>query len=87
MLNTDCSSGMPYSNSFSLCITVSYPALFIYLELVHENYTSYRHWFSTNGFTQTVPRQNVFLHFELDSECLKIRAEHIRVRTMNQYML
>ncbi|KAH8418053.1 hypothetical protein KR222_010989 [Zaprionus bogoriensis] len=87
VLNTDCTSGLPYTNSFSLRITVSYPALFIYLELINENYTSLRHSFSTNGFTQTVPRQNVFLHFELDSECLRIKAQDIRVRTMNQYML
>lgn len=40
-----------------------------------------------NGFTQTVPRQNVHLKIATDSECIKLAPEHITVKTMNQYMV
>ncbi|XP_060649275.1 beta-mannosidase-like isoform X1 [Drosophila nasuta] len=83
----DCASSKPYLNNFSLRITVRYPTLFIYLELVHETYTEVRHEFSMNGFTQTVPRQIVTLNIDEDSECIKLTSDNIRVKTMNQYMV
>ncbi|KAH8360186.1 hypothetical protein KR093_011287, partial [Drosophila rubida] len=84
---SDCASSKPYNNNFSLRITVKYPTLFVYLELVHEKYTEVRHTFSMNGFTQTVPRSIVTLEIDNDSECIKLTADNIRVKTMNQYMV
>ncbi|KAL7726905.1 hypothetical protein ACLKA6_019124 [Drosophila palustris] len=86
VLRSDCGTGKPYVNSFSLRITVKYPALFIFLELNHPNYVEMRHSFSMNGFTQTVPRQNVQLEIDTDSECIKLNPHDISVKTMNQYM-
>ncbi|KAH8369200.1 hypothetical protein KR009_003853 [Drosophila setifemur] len=84
----DCSSAKsPYSNSFSLQITVKTPALFVYLELSHPDYIRERHKFSTNGFTQTEPRKTVHLEFDNDSACLTLTSNHIRVQTMNQYLI
>ncbi|XP_044250625.1 beta-mannosidase-like isoform X2 [Drosophila takahashii] len=77
----------PYANSFSLRITVKSPALLVYLELSHPAYIKERHKFSTNGFTQTQPKKTVHLTFENDSECLMLNTSHIRVQTMNQYLL
>ncbi|XP_030563718.1 beta-mannosidase-like [Drosophila novamexicana] len=88
VVGIDCSTtSSPYANSFSVRITIKYPALFVYLELTDPEYANQRHTFSMNGFTQTVPRQNVYLEFENDSTCLKLTSEHIGVKTMNQYML
>ncbi|KAH8312206.1 hypothetical protein KR044_009796 [Drosophila immigrans] len=83
----DCANSKPYNNNFSLRITIQYPTLFIYLELVHETYAEVRHTFSMNGFTQTVPRQIVTLEIEDTSECIKLTTDNIRVKTMNQYMV
>ncbi|XP_034485260.1 beta-mannosidase-like isoform X2 [Drosophila innubila] len=84
---SNCGTAKPYINSFSLRITVKYPALFVYLELAHQNYSEFRHTFSMNGFTQTMPRQNVHLEIDTDSECIELKPEHIVVKTMNQYMV
>ncbi|EDV92670.1 GH18705 [Drosophila grimshawi] len=87
VVGIDCNSvKTPYSNSFSLRITVKYPALFVYLELIHPEYASLRHTFSMNGFIQTVPRQNIYLDFEINSKCLTLKSSDIAVKTMNQYL-
>ncbi|XP_023034009.1 beta-mannosidase [Drosophila willistoni] len=88
VVGIDCSTARsPYRNNFTLRITVKYPALFVYLEFSHPDYVDERHKFSTNGFTQTVPRQSVHLEFENDKVCLTITEANIRVYTMNQYMI
>lgn len=84
----DCSSAKaPYANRFSLQITVKSPALLVYLELTHPGYMTNHHKFSINGFTQTEPRKTVHLVIENSSECLTLTNDHIRVQTMNQYLL
>ncbi|BFF88900.1 beta-mannosidase-like [Drosophila madeirensis] len=88
VVGPDCGTAKPpYANSFSLRITVKSPALLVYLELSHPNYVKHRHQFSTNGFTQTEPRKTVHLEFETSSECLKLTSAHIKVQTMNQYLI
>ncbi|XP_002137887.2 beta-mannosidase-like [Drosophila pseudoobscura] len=88
VVGPDCSTAkQPYANSFSLRITVKYPALLVYLEVSHPDYFKERHQFSTNGFTQTEPRKTVHLEFENSSECLRLTTEHIKVQTMNQYLI
>ncbi|KAH8338753.1 hypothetical protein KR059_010811 [Drosophila kikkawai] len=84
----DCNNAQsPYTNSFSLLVTVRFPALLVYLELVHPDYITKRHTFSINGFTQTEPRKTVYLLFEDDSECLTLTSDDIKVQTINQYLL
>lgn len=88
VVGVDCTNpNLNYANSFSLRITVKYPALFVYLELVDPELANQMHTFSMNGFTQTVPVQNIYLDFKNDSSCLKLSAEQIAVKTMNQYMI
>ncbi|XP_052836095.1 beta-mannosidase-like isoform X1 [Drosophila gunungcola] len=82
----ECKSA-PYANSFTLRITVRSPALLVYLELTHPDYIKEQHRFSTNGFTQTQPRKTVHLVFENDSKCMALTTSHIRVQTMNQYLI
>lgn len=83
----DCSNATPpYTNSFSLLITVRFPALLVYLELTHPDYIMKRHTFSTNGFTQTAPRKTIYLVFENDSECIRLNSDNIKVQTINQYL-
>ncbi|XP_017057225.2 beta-mannosidase-like isoform X2 [Drosophila ficusphila] len=83
----DCKTATsPYTNSFSLRITVKSPALFVYLELSHPDYIQERHKFSTNGFTQIQPKKTIHLVFENDSECMTLTTSHIRVQTINQYL-
>ncbi|KMZ01368.1 uncharacterized protein Dsimw501_GD27145 [Drosophila simulans] len=84
----DCKAATsPYANSFSLRITVRYPALLVYLELVHPYYVKERHRFSTNGFTQTQPKKTIHLVFESDTVCMTLTTDHIKVQTINQYLI
>lgn len=88
VVGVDCSNpNLYYANSFSLRITVKYPALFVYLELADPELANQMHTFSMNGFTQTVPVQNIYLDFKNDSACIKLSSEQIAVKTMNQYMI
>ncbi|XP_016981521.2 beta-mannosidase-like isoform X1 [Drosophila rhopaloa] len=77
----------PFANSFSLRITVKSPALLVYLELSHPDYIEEQHKFSTNGFTQIQPKKTIHLVFENDSKCLTLTSGHIRVQTINQYLI
>ncbi|EDV47740.2 uncharacterized protein Dere_GG12165 [Drosophila erecta] len=84
----DCKAATyPYANSFSLRITVRYPALLVYLQLSHPNYVKERHKFSANGFTQTQPQKTIHLVFESDLECMTLTTDHIKVQTINQYLI
>ncbi|XP_017968131.1 beta-mannosidase-like [Drosophila navojoa] len=88
VVGVDCSNpNLNYANSFSLRITVKYPALFVYLELIDPELAYQPHTFSMNGFTQTVPVQNIYLDFKNDSSCIRLSSEQIAVKTMNQYMI
>ncbi|XP_055377189.1 beta-mannosidase-like [Condylostylus longicornis] len=46
-------------SSISIGVKVSYPALFVYIEIVHDNITSYT--LSDNGFIQTDPIKMIYL--------------------------
>jgi len=68
-------------SSVSIAIKINYPALFVYLEIDHENITHYK--LSENGFIQIEPVKVVYLEFLNEFE---IKTEHIKVHTVNQYM-
>ncbi|XP_030370503.1 beta-mannosidase-like [Scaptodrosophila lebanonensis] len=76
-----------YTNSFSVRIKVSYPALFVYLEVTNPDIAKHTHKFSKNGFTLTEPVTVVHLEFIGLSECLDLQKKHIAITTMNQYLI
>uniref|UniRef100_A0A182JII5 beta-mannosidase n=1 Tax=Anopheles atroparvus TaxID=41427 RepID=A0A182JII5_ANOAO len=72
--------------SVSLEVSVSAPALFVYLQLTPENSTLKQCQFSANGFLQFQPVRTVQLTC-VDPGCRnKIQARDITVRTVNELL-
>uniref|UniRef100_A0A182K9X7 beta-mannosidase n=1 Tax=Anopheles christyi TaxID=43041 RepID=A0A182K9X7_9DIPT len=73
--------------SVSLEVSVSAPALFVYLQLTPENSTLKQCQFSRNGFLQFQPVRTVQLTC-VDPGCRnKIQARDITVRTVNELLV
>ncbi|XP_053678418.1 beta-mannosidase [Anopheles nili] len=73
--------------SVSLEVSVSVPALFVYLQLTPENSTLKQCQFSSNGFLQFQPVRTVQLRC-VDPGCRnKIQARDITVRTVNELLV
>uniref|UniRef100_A0A182LSD3 beta-mannosidase n=1 Tax=Anopheles culicifacies TaxID=139723 RepID=A0A182LSD3_9DIPT len=73
--------------SVSLEVSVSVPALFVYLQLTPENSTLKQCQFSRNGFLQFQPIRTVQLTC-IDPGCRnKIQARDITVRTVNELLV
>ncbi|XP_055850263.1 beta-mannosidase [Episyrphus balteatus] len=71
-------------NSYSLSIQVEHPALFVYIEIIHNSVNTYR--LSKNGFMQVDPIQMVHLEFT-NKKCIELTTDNIKVTTVNQYMV
>ncbi|KAM7362826.1 beta-mannosidase-like [Cochliomyia hominivorax] len=74
------------TNSYSLTLTTKYPAVFVYLDLIQDQYNVTKYSFSHNGFMLISPIMTIFLEIE-STQCIeKLNKNDIKIFTVNQYV-
>lgn len=74
------------TNSFSLTLTTKFPAVFVYLDLIPDQYNITKYSFSHNGFMMVSPIMMIYLQIE-STKCIeKLNRHDIKIFTVNQYV-